>query len=103
MPFPLVHYPAKGDAMIRGIVACTAGLLHSLTGHAADPAAIRSAVANALPPLVKGADGHVANRTCFACHSQAQPILAYTLARSRGVPVPAWDLPRQVDFIAAFL
>src|SRR5215207_2438743 len=81
------------------------GLLLAATGRAAEPspAAIRTAVEKALPLLVKGADGHVAERTCFACHSQAQPILAFTLARSRGVAVPAWDLPKQIDFIAAFL
>ncbi|HEY1375476.1 MAG TPA: exo-alpha-sialidase [Gemmataceae bacterium] len=70
---------------------------------AADPAAVRAAVEKALPLLVKGADGHVAERTCFACHSQAQPILAFTAARDRGLAVPAWDLPKQLDFIAAFL
>jgi hypothetical protein len=89
--------------MSRVTVAVASVFALAATGRAAEPAAIRSAVAKALPPLVKGADGHVAERTCFACHSQAQPMLAFTLAQSRGVTVPAWDLPKQTDFIAAFL
>jgi hypothetical protein len=89
--------------MSRGTVAVAAALALAAMGRAADPAAIRAAVAKALPPLVKGADGHIAERTCFACHSQAQPILAFTLAQARGIAVPPWDLPKQSNFIAAFL
>ena len=89
--------------MSHGTVAVAAALAFAATGRAADPTAVRTAVAKALPPLVRGADGHVRERTCFACHSQAQPILAFTLARSSGVAVPAWDLTKQADFIAAFL
>ena len=62
-----------------------------------------AAVEKALPPLVKAADGHMAERTCFACHNQALPILAYTIARDRGLAVPEWDLSEQLDFIAEFL
>ena len=89
--------------MFRGTFAVAVWLLLASSGRGAEPAAIRAAVEKALPLLLKGADGHVAERTCFACHSQAQPILAFTLARSRGVAVPAWDLTKQADFIAAFL
>src|SRR5260370_40491203 len=43
--------------------------------------AVPSAVEKALPLLLKGAEGHVAKRTCFACHNQALPILAFATAR----------------------
>src|SRR5206468_5037275 len=93
----------RGTAMFRATVAAVIPAVLFARAAAADPATIRAAVEKALPPLVKGADGHVAERTCFACHSQAQPILGYTAARARGLAVPAWDLPKQLDFIAAFL
>jgi hypothetical protein len=64
---------------------------------------LRSAIAKALPLLKKGAEGHIAQRTCFACHNQALPMLALTTARERGFAFAAEDLKKQVDFIAAFL
>jgi len=65
------------------------------------PAALKTAVAKALVLLRKGAEGHVAQRTCFACHNQAIPILAFTTAQGRGFPKV--DLKNQLEFIAAFL
>lgn len=64
---------------------------------------LRTATAKALPLLQKGAAGHIAQRTCFACHNQAIPILALTTARSRGFDFPEEDLCKQMEFIAAFL
>ncbi len=60
-------------------------------------------VVNALPLIQKGAAGHMAKRTCFACHHQAIPLLAATTARARGVPIVADELDKHLDFIAAFL
>ncbi len=75
---------------------------------AAEPAvrsakAIKTAIAKALPLLKKGAEGHVAQRTCFACHNQAIPLLALAMARSRGFAVPEEHLKKQREFIATFL
>jgi hypothetical protein len=64
---------------------------------------LQTAVEKALPLLMKGAEGHVAERTCFACHNQAVPILAFTTAQERGLRIPAWDLKKQFEFITAFL
>jgi hypothetical protein len=64
---------------------------------------VKTAVAKALPLLTKGAAGHVAQRTCFACHNQALPILATTTARQRGWTMETDDLEKQLKFIAAFL
>ncbi|HEX4590283.1 MAG TPA: prenyltransferase/squalene oxidase repeat-containing protein, partial [Gemmataceae bacterium] len=85
--------------MLRGTVI--AAVLLAANAPAAEP--VRAAAEKALPLLLKAADGHMAERTCFACHNQALPILAYTLARDRGLSVPDWDLSEQLDFIAAFL
>ena len=64
---------------------------------------IRQAVARALPLIRKGSDGHLEQRTCFACHHQAIPILALTTAHSRGFPVEEEELQKHLRFINAFL
>ena len=52
---------------------------------------LREAVTRALPLLAKGAAGHRRERTCFACHNQAIPILALTTAGKRGLAIDADD------------
>jgi hypothetical protein len=69
----------------------------------ASPGEVRKAVERALPLLVKGAEGHTAKRTCFACHNQSVPMLAFHVARSRGLAVTEELVPKQAKFIAAFL
>jgi trehalose utilization protein len=86
-------------------VALWIGLAHLLPAAEPAPAAaeVRAAVARALPLIQKGGAGHMAQRTCFACHNQAIPILALTTARSRGFPVDAEEVQKHLRFIAAFL
>lgn len=67
------------------------------------PEAVRTAVEKALPLLAKGAEGHRDKRTCFACHNQATPMLAFTTARNRGIEVRGVDLQKQTEHIAEFL
>src|SRR5262249_39834415 len=69
----------------------------------ATPQAISAAVERALPLLAQGMAGHRENRTCFACHNQASPMLALTTARRRGFAIGDADLPGDLDFIADFL
>jgi hypothetical protein len=64
---------------------------------------VRDAVAKALPLIQKGAAGHMANRTCFACHNQGVPILAMTTARSRGFKIDDEEVHKHLKFIAGFL
>lgn len=66
-------------------------------------AAIRAAVGRALPPLVAGAEGHVEKRSCFACHNQTFPLLAFDAARSRGFAVADEVFETQADHTLAFL
>jgi hypothetical protein len=68
-----------------------------------DEQAIRAAVVRALPLIEKGSAGHRAQRTCFACHHQAIPILALTTARSRGLPIDEEELHKHLRFIGDFL
>jgi hypothetical protein len=64
---------------------------------------VKAAVTKALPLLWKGAEGHAAQRTCFACHNQGVPIIAFDAVRRCGFTIRADDLEKQVKFIAAFL
>src|SRR5262245_53253836 len=86
-----------------------AALLLGLAGPPAAPGAappataVRKALARALPLIRKGGAGHIARRTCFACHHQAIPLLALTTARARGLPVDAEEVNKHLKFIARFL
>lgn len=65
---------------------------------------LRSAVDKSLPLLVAGAKGSMEQRKqCFTCHNQGLPILALTLARSRGYSVDEEHYAAQIKFTAAFL
>jgi hypothetical protein len=67
------------------------------------PEAVRAAVNKALPLLVKGSKGHIAQKSCFACHNQAVPLLALTTARDHGFDVSDAHLKEQATFVARFL
>src|SRR5262245_44327062 len=69
----------------------------------AKPDLARAAVAAALPKLTAGATGHAEQKTCFACHQQAYPLLALSAARDRGFEVPEKFFKSQGDHIAAFM
>jgi hypothetical protein len=94
--------------IVASVISPAALLLTTAAVPSAEPAAktpedVKAAVGKALPLLLKGAEGHVAQRTCFACHNQGIPILAFTTARERGFSVREEDLKKQLQFIAAFL
>jgi len=65
--------------------------------------AVKKAVAKGLPLLLKGAKGHIAKKSCFACHIQAPALLAFATARERGFEVQADDIQEQLKFTARFL
>src|SRR5262245_30733731 len=67
------------------------------------PTNVRAATDRALPLLLKAAEGHIGKQTCFACHNQALPMLAFHAARERGITVKDEDLKDQTDFIGDFL
>lgn len=92
---------SRGQLFIR-----TAGHLYCIGKSSTAKAQVatpRQAVAKSLSLLWKGADGHIAQRDCFACHNQAIPILALTAARERGFSLPEQKLSEQREFIATFL
>src|SRR5437868_15472860 len=73
------------------------------TDTPASPQAITAAVVKALPLLGKGMAGHRAERTCFACHNQALPMLAFTTARAHGFKAAEVDVDEDLEAIVDFL
>jgi hypothetical protein len=63
----------------------------------------RAAVEAALAPLKKGASGHAELKSCFACHNQATPMLAFNTAKARGFDLPSDLFKEQAAHIAKFL
>lgn len=67
------------------------------------PKDIRHAVEAALTPLKKGASGHAEQKTCFACHNQATPMLAFSTAKTRGFELSDDLFKSQAEHIVGFL
>jgi len=67
------------------------------------PTPAQTAIAAAVPRLVAGAKGHAEQKTCFACHNQAYPLLALTAARDSGHEIPEKFFKAQGEHIAGFL
>ena len=61
------------------------------------------AVSKALPLLVAAAEGHADQKTCFACHNQAFPMMAFAAAKGRGLDLPKELLKAQTEHIAGFV
>src|SRR3954453_11881188 len=67
------------------------------------PEEVRAAAEKALPLIAKGAEGSSKQRDCFMCHHQALPVLALSLAKSRGFAVDDDLIPGQVEHTEADL
>lgn len=83
--------------------AATACWLLSVLATLPTPSNVKASVDRALPLLLKAAEGHIGKQTCFACHNQALPMLAFDAARKRGFTVKDDDLKEQTDFVYDFL
>lgn len=65
--------------------------------------AVREAVTRALPPLLAGATGHVEKKSCFACHNQTFPVMAFAAAKEKGFTLPTNAISDQVEHITDFI
>jgi hypothetical protein len=100
---------AMNRLIVHGFVRAT--LLYAFSGFSilADDVvpsneAIKAAVVKSLPLLETAARGSMEKRKqCFTCHNQALPVMALTMARSRGITIDPENLRRQVEFTAEFL
>jgi hypothetical protein len=75
----------------------------SALATAPTPANVKASVDRSLPLLLKAAEGHIGKQTCFGCHNQAFPMIAFHAARERGFTIKDEDLKEQTDFIHDFL
>lgn len=96
--------------MLRAALVFVAALIaaefHTVGAAASEPGtdAIRAAVEKSLPLLTAGAHGSMEKRErCFTCHNQGLPIMALTMAQSRGFKIDTEELQKQVKFTADFL
>jgi len=91
--------------IIAGIIAICIGETGLAEDHAReDLGAIKTAVTRSLPLLEKAAKISMEKRSqCFTCHNQGLPVMALTVARTRGFRVDEKNLLAQVQFTAAFL
>jgi len=120
---------AAGFQLLAGTSACAARILHRSLFEdlamrpflliivaalpclsplaAAEPTAnvdeLRGAVRKALPLIQQGAAGHIRQKSCFACHNQAIPVLAMVTSGLRGFETRTEDVQKQLVFIADFL
>lgn len=67
------------------------------------PAAVKQVISESLPLLTKGATVHAEKRTCFACHNQAIPMLAFAAAEQRGFELPRNLVKSQAEHVHEFL
>ena len=77
--------------------------LAAAAGMHPSPANARAAAERALPLLYAAAEGHIAQQSCFACHNQSLPMLAFRAARDRGLAVRDDDVRVQTGFVHDFL
>jgi len=86
------------------IVAALAALVHAADFPPPTQEEIRAAVAKSLPLLTEGARVSKEERDqCFTCHNQGLPIMALSIAASKGFTVDQETLRDQVAFTAKFL
>lgn len=67
------------------------------------PTTARAAVERALPQLRAAADGHVEKRSCYGCHNQAFPVMAFRAAAGKGFAPVGKLFDAQTDHVINFL
>jgi len=88
--------------MFALLVATSVGLPAAPAPRSKAETAVQ-AVSKALPLLVAAAEGHAEQKTCFACHNQSFPMMAFAAAKSRGLALPKELLKEQTEHIAGFV
>src|SRR5512140_908684 len=61
--------------------------LAGLNAHAATPEQTRAAATRALTAIQNGSTGFYKVANCNSCHDHALPMLTYSIARERGIPL----------------
>ena len=72
-------------ALLLAVALCL--FVPTLQGQTNSPQQIRSAATRAVATIQRGTTGFYQFMNCFSCHDHGLPMLAFRLARERGVPV----------------
>ncbi len=73
--------------------------LYPLTMHASEEQEMKKS----LDLLRVAAKGHIEKKSCFGCHNQAFPMLAFSEAKKRNFNIPTEEIKAQADFTLEFL
>ncbi|NBR05529.1 MAG: hypothetical protein EBT92_07145 [Planctomycetes bacterium] len=60
-------------------------------------------IKKSLDLLRSAAKGHIEKKSCFGCHNQAFPMLAFSNASKRNIKIPSEETKAQADFVLEFL
>lgn len=60
-------------------------------------------IKKSLDLLRAAAKGHIEKKSCFGCHNQAFPMLAFSNASKRNIKIPSEETKAQADFVLEFL
>jgi|688.fasta_scaffold310693_1 hypothetical protein len=60
-------------------------------------------IKKSLTLLRAAAKGHIEKKSCFGCHNQAFPMLAFSKANKRSFEIPKEEIKEQADFTLEFL
>jgi prenyltransferase beta subunit len=60
-------------------------------------------IKKSLTLLRAAAKGHIEKKSCFGCHNQAFPMLAFSKANKRRFEIPKEEIKEQADFTLEFL
>jgi hypothetical protein len=91
------------EPMMFAFILTMSGSLPPAPPPRVRPESPAESVRLAVPLLQQAAEGHIEQKTCFACHNQALPMLAFSTARRRGFPLNQSVIKAQTDHIAAFI
>ena len=73
--------------------------LYPLSMHASEEQEMKKS----LDLLRAAAKGHIEKKSCFGCHNQAFPMLAFSQAKKRNINIPSEEIKAQADFTLEFL
>jgi hypothetical protein len=74
-----------------------------LTHPTVTPETVRTSVDRAFPLIRKAVAGHTEKQTCFGCHNQAFPMIAFARGPERGFDIPTAEIDSLLDHLIEFL
>ena len=91
----------KSKTVILAItfLCSTMAALYPLKMHASEEQEMNKS----LNLLRVAAKGHIEKKSCFGCHNQAFPMLAFSEAKKRNFNIPTEEIKAQSDFVLDFL